>query len=176
MDYILINIFLIIIFVYYLKKMKHGFHMLQLESYKNERYKGWINKNKNQILKKRELLLFLPLILIFINKTIALVVGILIAILIYFSRDIYKEKKPLVVTKRIKRMFITASILFIILLILSNIGLQMPIYILIISLSIINLITIFSIYMVLLINNINKPIEDSINKGFYNKAKKLFQL
>lgn len=172
MDYILINIFLIIIFAYYLKKMKHGFHMLQLESYKNERYKGWINKNKNQIFKKRELLLFVPLILILINKTIALIVGILIAILIYFSRDVYKEKKPLVITKRIKRMFITASTIFIILSILSNISLQMSKYILIISLSIINLITIFSIYMVLLINNINKPIEDSINKGFYNKAKK----
>ena len=49
MNYILLNVFLVILFVYYLKKMKRGFHMLQLESYKNERYTGWIRKNKNEI-------------------------------------------------------------------------------------------------------------------------------
>ena len=27
-------------------KVRHGVHMLQLEYYKNYRYKNWINKNK----------------------------------------------------------------------------------------------------------------------------------
>ena len=172
MNYILLNVFLVILFVYYLKKMKRGFHMLQLESYKNERYTGWIRKNKNQIIKKRELLLYVPIVLIFINNLASLITGIIIAVLLYFARDIYKEKKPLVITKRVKRMFITTSTIFIILAIIANIVLQLSTYSLAIVLSIISLMIIFSIYLVILINNINKPIEDSINKGFYNKAKK----
>lgn len=179
MNYILMNVFLMILFSYYMTKVRHGFHMLQLESYKNERYRGWMKKNKNQIFKKRELLLFLPIFLLFINKTVALFIGILIAILIYLSRDIYEEKKPLVITKRIKRMFITASMIFFIFAILANIFLSnidtsSPLFtiIVVVNLCIMNLITIFSMDMVLLVNNINKPIENHINKKFYNQAKK----
>ena len=176
MNYILINIYLILLYIYYLHKMKHGFHILQLESYKNERYRRWINENKNQIFKKREILLILPLIFIFINKTVAFIVGIIIAILLYLSRDIYKEKKPIVITKRIKRMFLTASILFIILLVLANIfninNLVMCKIIVTIALIDIDTLVMLSLYVVMLINKVNSPIENKINKGFYNKAKK----
>ncbi|NLC88257.1 MAG: UDP-N-acetylmuramoyl-tripeptide--D-alanyl-D-alanine ligase [Clostridiaceae bacterium] len=178
MKYILLNVFLIILYTYYIQKMKHGFHILQLESYRNERYKGWINKNKNQILKTRELLLFLPIILIIVNEIVALVMAIIIGILLYISRQIYKEKKPLVVTKRIKRMFITATLIFVILSILVNIFVGVTIInnivtkcgLLLVLLSI-NLTTIFTIYVVMIVNKINLPIENGINKKFYNSAK-----
>lgn len=179
MDYILINIYLIILYIYYLHKMKHGFHILQLESYKNERYRRWINENKNKIFKKRELLLIIPLIFIFVNKIIAGIIGIIIATLLYLSRDIYKEKKPLVITKRIKRMYITSTILFIAFVVIANIfikeifeNLTICNFILTITLMLINILIILSTYVIILVNKINKPIEDSINKGFYNKAKK----
>lgn len=179
MNYILINVFLVLIFNYYITKIKHGFHMLQLESYKNERYRGWIKKNKDQTFKKRDFILFLPIILLFINKSIGLFIGIIVAILLFLARDIYTEKKPLVITKRIKRMFISASIIFLFFSILANVFLYnifinniFSNIILFVSLTIINLFTIFSIHFVLFINNINKPIEDSINKSFYDKAKK----
>ena len=179
MNYILINIFLITLYVYYLHKMKHGFHILQLESYKNERYKRWIKENKNIIIKKRELLLIVPLILICINQTLATIAGIIIVFLLYISRDIYKEKKPLVITKRVKRMYITASTIFLILAILTNIFVS-PILkneilnkiLLLISLMLETTLIVFSIYIVILINKINEPIENNINKSFYNKAKR----
>lgn len=179
MNYILINIFLITLYVYYLHKIKHGFHILQLESYKNERYKRWIKENKNIIIKKRELLLIVPLILICINQTLATIAGIIIVFLLYISRDIYKEKKPLVITKRVKRMYITASTIFLILAILTNIFVS-PILkneilnkiLLLISLMLETTLIVFSIYIVILINKINEPIENNINKSFYNKAKR----
>ncbi len=174
MNYILINLFLITLFVYYLKKLRHGFHILQLESYKNERYQNWMKKNKE--LKAREILLFLPIILIFINPTIAFSIGIIIAILLYFSRDIYHEKKPFVVTKRIKRMYATASILFILLVIIANLLLQgnniITSIVQAVTLSIINIMILFNNYLVILINKINKPIESHINKKFCQSAQK----
>ena len=179
MNYILINIFLIILYVYYLHKIKHGFHILQLESYKNERYKRWINENKNLIIKRRELLLIVPSILIYINKTLAIIVGIIIALLLYISRDIYIEKKPLIITKRVKRMYVTSSIIFIILAILANIFEKLVLksqilnnILLSIALIAENALVIFSIYVVILINKINEPIENNINKSFYNEAKR----
>ena len=69
-------------------------------------------------------------------------------------------------------MFITTSIIFIIFALITNISLELSIYISSIGLIIISILTIFSTYVVILINSINKPIEDSINKGFYNAAKK----
>ena len=177
MNYILINIFLIILYVYYLHKIKHGFHILQLESYKNERYKRWINENKNLIIKRRELLLIVPSILIYINKTLAIIVGIIIALLLYISRDIYIEKKPLIITKRVKRMYVTSSIIFIILAILANIFEKLVLksqilnnILLSIALIAENALVIFSIYVVILINKINEPIENNINKSFYNEV------
>ena len=43
---ILRNIFYILFIIYFYKRTKHGLHMLQLESYKNERYAKWMGQNK----------------------------------------------------------------------------------------------------------------------------------
>ena len=40
------NIIYILFIVYFFKRTKHGLHMLQLESYKNERYAKWMKQNK----------------------------------------------------------------------------------------------------------------------------------
>ena len=58
-DYILLNILFLIMFMYYIYKLKHGFHMLQLESYINSRYKTWMNNNKKEKFTLRDLLLIL---------------------------------------------------------------------------------------------------------------------
>lgn len=43
------NICYLIFIVYFYKRTKHGLHMLQLESYKNERYARWKKQNKEGI-------------------------------------------------------------------------------------------------------------------------------
>ena len=43
------NIFFVIFLIYFYKRTKHGLHMLQLESYKNERYAKWIKQNLKRL-------------------------------------------------------------------------------------------------------------------------------
>lgn len=169
-DYILLNAVIIFIYLYYFYKMKHGFHMLQLESYFNDRYKSWMNKNKKEKIKVRDCLLIIPAIVTIFNTMVGLIVGVIFTLLLYMSRQIYEVKKPLAYTKRVKRLFITSTIIILIPIILANIFVNT--YVLPIMLFIISAIVIFSTYMVIVVNNINKPIEKLINNEFIKKAKK----
>jgi len=164
LNVILINIFFISACMYILYKSKHAYHMLQLESYKNERYIKWIKKNK--IIKIKELFLIIPSIILFFNFNIGTIINIILIILLFLFKDKYIEKKPLVITARIKRMYFTELLLFIIVGILLNIFKQ--IYILII----LNILIIFTYLFILIINIINTPIEKCVQKKYYNIAKK----
>ncbi len=168
-NYILLNIFIILLCLYYMYKMKHGFHMLQLESYFNNRYKNWMNKNKNEKLTLRDFILIIPAIATFFNVTIGLTIAIICISLLYLSRQIYEVKKPLVYTKRVKRLVITSWVLLLIPAVLANIFIQT--YILPILMLIVSTIAFFSTYIVMLVNTINKPIEEHINNGYIKNAK-----
>jgi len=124
------SIFLILFAIIFYKKTKHGLHMLQLESYKNERYFKWLKQN--------------------LSKTLSI--------------NYAKPKKAFVVTARIKRMYVTYVILFIaiVCLIFTNT------YVCLISLIALSFLAHF---IVMLVNTINSPIEKSIQKSFYKKAK-----
>lgn len=169
-NYILLNVLIVLISVYYLYKLKHGIHMLQLESYYNDRYKAWMNKNKKEKIILRDLLLVVPVILSIFNIMAGLISGICVIALLFFSRPIYKIKKALAITKRVKRLFITGSAIMLIPAVLANIFINnfgLPI-----SLLVISAIAILSTYMVMLINTLNAPIEKSINNKFIKSAKK----
>ncbi len=129
------------------KKSKYYLHMVQLEGYKPEEYKKWINNNKNKAV----------------------------------GYEIPKEtsKKPLVFTDRAKRLFymnLGINGLLIIggaMAIWSLIWSFMPvIHILglIIFLLLVYLVFLYESYLVLLSTGIMKPIEESINQGFYKSA------
>ncbi len=161
---ILLNISLLIIFAYIFTKVRHGLHMSQLEYYKNDRYKSWMKKNKKQVYSLRDLLLIIVLPLCIWNIMAGLIVNIIISILLFISRNIYKEKKPLVVTGRIKRMYFTELLIFAILIALANINIYF--------LGLIYIVTIFAYYLVIVINILNIPIEKTIQEKFVRKAKK----
>ena len=163
-NYILLNISLLIIFSYIFTKIRHGLHMLQLEYYKNDRYKSWMKKNKKQVYSLRDLLLFISTIACLINLRMGLILNIIFGVLLFISRNIYKEKKPLVVTGRIKRMYATELIIFAILLFASNINIYL--------LFLVDLVTIFAYYIVIIVNIVNIPIEKSIQEKFVRRAKK----
>lgn len=123
---------LILFVIIFLKKTKHGLHMLQLESYKNQRYIKWLKNN--------------------LEKTIKITYE--------------KPKKAFIVTARIKRMYITYIILFII---LSTLSLYINTYIYIVLLIVLSMLAHF---IVIVVNIINSPIEKGIQKSFIKKAKK----
>ncbi len=163
-NYILLNIFIIISYIYILYKSRHAYHMLQLESYKNERYIKWIKNNK--AIKIKELILIIPSIIIFFNFKLGLIINISWTLILILFKNKYTEKKPLVVTARIKRMYITEILILILIGILINLYNNSYLIILL------NILTIFSYIFILLINIINLPIEKSIQLKYYKKAKR----
>ena len=161
-NYILLNLLLVLLYVYWLYKLKHAEHMFQLESYKPERYFKWAKNNKTIYLK--ELLLLIPTVLVFFNKTVGLLINIVLLVFLWFTRKKYIEKKPLVNTNRIKRMDVTEIIIFLIIAIIANFKLDLIAIVL-------NIFIIFSYMFLLIIHFINSPIEKSIQKKFYKRAK-----
>lgn len=164
LNYILLEIVLSILFIYMHTKIRHGVHMLQLEYYKNDRYKSWIKKNKKVVFSLRDVLLFIGTIVTLINTRVGLIINIFIVLLLILARNIFKEKKPLVKTQRVKRIFITEIILFLIVSVLTNIN--------ILFIILADLFVVMAYYIVIIINVINKPIETAISEKFVRKAKK----
>lgn len=163
-DYILLNLFFIVAVIYIFYKCKHGYHMLQLESYKNKRFIKWI-KNNRTIFLREIILLFFMIISIFKPK-LGLILSIIWILILILFRKKYIEKKPLVNTARIKRMYLTEILILLIIIVLANIFKNIYFTILI------DVIITFTYIYVIFINIINSPIEKSIQHKFYNQAKK----
>lgn len=160
-----INLFLFLVFSY--KKVRHGLHILQLENYYNDRYLVWMKKNIKTVLNTKVVgLLLISAIINFINLKVGLLVNLLAFSVLIFSTKKKKEKKAFVVTARIRRMYITALIIFGILSILSNFFDTK------IMMAVVDFIGIIAYSLVYILNLVNRPIEKSIRRGFCNKAKK----
>ena len=160
-NHILLNIFIIISYIYILYKSRHAYHMLQLESYKNERYIKWIKNNKT--IKIKELILIIPSVILFFNFKLGLIINIIWMVILELFRNKYTEKKPLVVTARIKRMYTTEILILILIGVIINLYNNLSI--------LLNILVIFSYIFILLINILNSPIEKSIQLKYYKKAK-----
>ena len=166
-NYILLEILLILLYIYMHTKIRHGVHMMQLEYYKNDRYKNWINKNKKVVFSLRDVLMFIGSIIIIINIRSGLIISIFIVLLLLLGRNIFKEKKPLEITARVKRIFITETIIYLIIAILSNIN--------ILFIILINMLVVIAYYLIIFINTVNSPIENQIKQKFIRKANKLLK-
>ncbi len=90
-------------------------HMLQLNSYRTERYKKWCVDNDKKLVTIPRLLPFLCVLLLYLNGVtpawVMYGVGAAILLLTALLNRPKKAKKPLVVTARVKRLFVTQGIL-----------------------------------------------------------------
>ena len=113
MEKILLNLSIILFAVYFYKKIRHGLHILQLENYYNDRYAVWMKKNIKTVLNIKTIgMLAIPIILLAINQTnIAFALEILAYLVLIVTSKKKKEKKPFVVTARIRRMYMTFLVL-----------------------------------------------------------------
>lgn len=161
-NYILLNIFIIFSYIYILYKSKHAYHMLQLESYKNKRYIKWLKNNKT--IKIKELILLIPSIVLIFNLKVGLIINIICILILFLFKNKYVEKKPLVITARIKRMYLTEVLLLII-------GVLLNIYNNAVLAILLNIINLFTYIFILIINFINAPIEKTVQLKYYNMAK-----
>lgn len=171
MERVLLNISLILILVYFYKITRHGLHILQLENYYIDRYAVWMKRYIKKVLNiKAIVLLLIPIILFAINTevsiNIAFVIEIFGLLFLIISTKKQKEKKPFVITARIKRMYTTYLIFFVIAVICSNLFDYK------IVLSIVNVCSMVAYTFVYIISLINRPVEKSIRRGFCKKAQK----
>ena len=92
-------------------RSRYYFHMLQLNSYRNERYAAWLSKNPSQ----RRLFAGLPVAAVTAVALTKGVTGMTTAALLLAAAAIYTvcakkpEKKPFVITDRVKRQFGAAA-------------------------------------------------------------------
>ncbi|MBQ3391691.1 MAG: UDP-N-acetylmuramoyl-tripeptide--D-alanyl-D-alanine ligase [Clostridia bacterium] len=105
-------------------RSRRYFHMLQLNSYRNERYVGWLKKNPDS---KRALLGIAAGCIVLTALpggplAAAAVCLLFLAAAFVVLRTKRQEKKPFVVTDRVKRQFFAAGLLLILLLAAALLG------------------------------------------------------
>ena len=167
---------LIPIFIFLILKVKKAFHMLQQNWYNDgNRYIRWIGRNIRKVFFYYDLVI-IPLFImgIFIPMEYMVYVYCITYLFVdyFYHKSIKKEqlKKPLVFTNRIKRLTITVSLLYIMVLFYIYYTFDLDtinIYYLIIGFSIY-----LSYFIVLLANTINKPIEHLVFLHFKRQALK----
>ena len=154
-------------------KSKKSLHMLQQNWYNDgNRYLKWIGNNKNKVFKNLDLLFLLFIIGLFINKLLLMILFVIfycIISLIYLkNKSKEKEIKPLVFTKRVKRLVVTTYLIYILLIVIDILTFNennIAYYYLVFGFFIY-----LNYYVVFLANIINKPIEKMINNKFKRKA------
>lgn len=144
-------------------------HMFQLNSYKPATHSRWLRQNLTSLLPG-----LLGIAVAAFGILLKELYAWILLELAYLTLTVYqrpkKAKKPLVYTMRVKRMLVTAGILFVAAVgasfLLPDGSLQR------VTLAVVGAV---SPLMVLVANFINKPVESAINQYYINDAKKLLR-
>lgn len=165
MSYLKINIIFVLFLFYFLRTNRKGLHILQLEHYYKDRYIKWMKQNLGIVFDfKKIILLLISSVVLIINSKIGFILTIITYILLFLTIPMKKEKKPFVVTKRVKRQLLTYFVLVVIL------GLLINIFRSIFGVIVLNILAMISYTFVYIVALITTPIENWINKGFCKKA------
>ncbi|MBQ6538874.1 MAG: UDP-N-acetylmuramoyl-tripeptide--D-alanyl-D-alanine ligase [Bacilli bacterium] len=172
---IFIIVFLVCGFILLIFKNKKYLHMLQQNLYnENNRYLSWLSKNLKYFLDVDVIILLLAIIAYFagIYSSVILLIMSLLALYGAFvwNRRIKKDqnKKPLVVTPRVKRLIVTTSILFLIIIVIMFVTTSIKTRWL--------MILIFTIMMyldsilIVISNIINRPVEGLVTLHYRRMA------
>ena len=159
--------------IYVFVKQKKSLHMLQQNWYnEGDRYINWIFKNPYKVFLDLDLFFIIFISFLFLNESMSIFLfSLFYLVMIYFciiNRKKEQVKKPLVYTKRIKRLIITTTILYlipIVSIILTYDYILLPYYYLIIG-----ALIYVNYFVVLLANCINVPIEKFVFYYYKNKA------
>ncbi|MFB4165590.1 UDP-N-acetylmuramoyl-tripeptide--D-alanyl-D-alanine ligase [Alteribacillus sp. JSM 102045] len=176
MNSVLIILFLAAWGYYTARLIKKSAHMLQLNSYRNERFWRWIISNISRVFSVRDYLPVLALVpFLFGSEFWALLTGTIIFGVITYTMKEEQEKKKLVITARVKRLFVTIAILYVI---TAGIGLLLGtgeesslIWFMIFAIG----ASIVAYFYTMAANIINWPIENQINQYYFHDAEKIIK-
>ncbi len=168
----IIKIMLTILWLMYMfYRTKKSLHMLQQNLYDDDyRYIKWIKNNFDKIMLSFELSqVLLIFFILYVKKGIIIEIlfGIIYLILLIRSFGIsYKEviKKPLVITKRIKRLLTTILLIYIISIYFLCYKLNINYYLILTTMAYLQY------FIVLIAVKINIPVEKCVYLSFKNKA------
>ena len=188
--YKIVILSLVLIWAYsIIKRSKFFLHMMQLEGYKKEEYRKWLQESNKAYTKtiKKALIYIFAITVLYIASVILFGKYRIIRLPIWYCYNIFwilctiltidiKEevKKPLVFTKRAKRLYATNLILNLVILLIvcivyTNVINQRLLYLPII-LFIGTVLYYFQSETIYLSNIIIKPIEDIINAYYFRQA------
>lgn len=169
---------LFIQYIYIIYKSKKSIHMLQQNLYnENNRYVKWVFKNKRETFLNLNIYGILFTFILMHSLTDKLDIFFLCMIILVYIVSLYfdiqkrkndQNKKPLVITKRVKRLSVTIAIIYLIPLVLYLINNYYRNY-MILALSILITLNYLVIYIA---NVINFPIEKLVFLKFKKQAKK----
>ena len=149
--------------------------MLQLNSYRNERYFLWIRRNVLKAIKPLDLLPFIGVLPIYFGKeSLGLILISIIYVVLFLTRKKTKEKKKLVCTPRVNRLAFTLTLVYSLTIIAElyympwhiNNGYLAVMWLILIAMNML------VILVTLLCNTLNKPFEDTINLYYFKDAQK----
>ncbi len=142
-------------------------YMFQLNSYTFAKQINWMKVNYTKIV-TQILFIIIPLILTLFNTTLLNIIAIiLLGISIFYNIPKGKAKIPFNITNRVVRMFITEGVIFFIILILGSIKEDINIKLFILN--------ILSIFICIIANSINAPIQYLINQRYIRQAKNILE-
>lgn len=158
--------------IYLVLVLKRDLQMLQQNSYRNERYKKWLDMNGEYTATSRVACMVFGLLLVTtfaVFPWFTVVKGLIIVILsvmtVSLSRKKYKHS--LVFTKRVWRLFVSELVVFGGIAALYSLGDLRGWSFAMIAFSA------FSYAFTFLVNWMLKPVESAINKSYYNDAKRI---
>lgn len=155
-------------------------HMFQQNSYKPREYREWmqVHSNIGRLLGKC-LYAVISIPLLCVGNTVCLISACLMNILTVWVNKPRKAKKPLVFTPRVKRMLVTTAVLYVLGIVVSVVtgaALDMAAG-RILEMTGVVLLALFLLtpFMILLVNLINRPIEQGINRRYINDAARILR-
>ncbi|MEG0909187.1 MAG: hypothetical protein RSH78_02365, partial [Bacilli bacterium] len=162
-------------FIYYIMKGNKSLHMLQQNWYnEGNRYIRWMLQNKYKVLIDVDMFFIIFVTAMFFAKNATFVLFIVfycILALMFLERKKKEQiKKPLAITKRVKRIIITEILLFIIP--ASIMAYFVNVENLWLFLTILGAFPYLSYIIVYIASTINKPLEKMIYNNFMKQAKK----
>ncbi len=157
-------------------KCQDSLHMLQQNQYNdsNNRYVRWLFDNPKSVFLSLDFIsMIIILIAYFLNNSLSNTL-ILISLIFYLldnarminNRKVSRIKKPLVVTRRVKRLIFTLTILYLLPIVVYLNNKDEGLLLLVIE----SIITYFNYIMVLLAKFINRPSERFVYRYYYTKA------
>ncbi|MCG6186381.1 UDP-N-acetylmuramoyl-tripeptide--D-alanyl-D-alanine ligase [Maribellus maritimus] len=173
MEQIVVIVSFLALFAFIHAKLQYELHMMQLNSYRNKRYYRWLRKHLFEQKRVIELIFCIIITLIFFTKiNYATVISIIVLYSFlsysYFSK---KQKKPLVYTKRAKRLYVALWILTLTPIIVTAVFLGVSKKTVLIGCGII----VFSFLIIGFANIILQPVEKKINNWYYKDAQRILK-